>query len=207
MERAGLGVALAAVRMGARYGSRVIVLAGPGNNGGDGYVAARYLRRRGVAVQVQALADPKTPDAIWAARTAVDAGVPVGPMGQPRQADVIIDAVFGSGFRGALPDVLTPWTEVDTPVLAVDIPSGLDGTTGQAESAVFQAATTVTFHSPKVGQLIGRGPDVCGRLEASPAGTRRSFSRKRQTRRDQRGHGPPTSGLPVPSWSSAARRA
>ena len=58
MERAGLGVALAAVRMGAGYGTRVLALAGPGNNGGDAYVAARYLRRRGVAVEVRALGYP-----------------------------------------------------------------------------------------------------------------------------------------------------
>ena len=59
MERAGLGVALAAARMGARYGTRVLALAGPGNNGGDAYVAARYLRRRGVAVEVRGLGYPQ----------------------------------------------------------------------------------------------------------------------------------------------------
>ncbi|NOY54898.1 MAG: NAD(P)H-hydrate dehydratase [Actinobacteria bacterium] len=170
MERAGLGVALAAVRMGARYGARAIVLAGPGNNGGDGYVAARYLHRRGVAVQVHALAEPKTPDAEWAHAGAVDEGVSVRSIGVPQPADLIIDAVFGAGFRGSLPDVLIPWTETDMPVLAVDIPSGLDGTTGRVEGSVFTATTTVTFHSPKVGQIIGRGPDVCGRLEVRDIG-------------------------------------
>ena len=68
MERAGLAVALAAVAMGAAYGRRVVVLAGPGNNGGDGYVAARYLRRRGVAVEVHALAPPKSAGATWAGK-------------------------------------------------------------------------------------------------------------------------------------------
>ncbi|MGH3649744.1 MAG: NAD(P)H-hydrate epimerase, partial [Acidimicrobiia bacterium] len=62
MDRAGHAVALAAVRAGASYGSRVVVLAGPGNNGGDGYVAARYLKTRGAAVEVHALAPPSTPE-------------------------------------------------------------------------------------------------------------------------------------------------
>jgi hydroxyethylthiazole kinase-like uncharacterized protein yjeF len=170
MERAGLGVALAAVAMGARYGSKVTVLVGPGNNGGDGYVAARYLRRRGVSVELQALADPKTPDAIWARGGAVDAGVPVRRLGEPRGADLVVDAVFGSGFRGALLDDLVPWTKTDTPVLSVDIPSGLDGTTGETGGPTFSATRTVTFHSPKVGQLIGRGPDVCGHLQVHDIG-------------------------------------
>lgn len=164
MERAGLGVALAAVGLGSHYGSRVIVLAGPGNNGGDGYVAARYLRQRGVAVQVRALGEPKSHDAIWAKATADAAGVPVRPLGPPEPADLIIDALFGSGFHGTLPDETVPWTEVPAPVLAVDIPSGLSGETGSAEGPVFRAAATVTFHSPKVGQVVGIGPDVCGTI-------------------------------------------
>ncbi|HDH27157.1 MAG TPA: NAD(P)H-hydrate dehydratase [Actinobacteria bacterium] len=170
MERAGLGVALAAARMGARYGARAIVLAGPGNNGGDGYVAARHLHRRGVAVEVHALAEPKTPDAAWAKAGTVDEGVSIRSIGEPQPADLIIDAVFGAGFRGSLPKVLIPWIETDVPVLAVDIPSGLDGTTGHVEGPVFMATATVTFHSPKVGQFIGRGPDVCGRLEVRDIG-------------------------------------
>ncbi len=170
MERAGLGVALTAVEMGARYGSRVVVLAGPGNNGGDGYVAARYLKQRGIAVRVLALADPKTDDAIWAAGEAAKAGVPIAPLRDLEPADLVIDALFGSGFRGTLPDVVVPWTETSMPVLAVDIPSGLDGTTGVAQGAVFRSSLTMTFHSPKVGQYIGIGPDVCGSLRVRDIG-------------------------------------
>lgn len=164
MERAGLGVALAAVGMGARYGSRVIVLAGPGNNGGDGYVAARYLKRRGVAVEILALSDPRSDDARWAEAGAVAAGVPIRLLGSPQEADLIVDALFGSGFHGTLPDIVVPWTETSTPVLAVDVPSGLNGETGTAEGPLFRAAVTVTFHSQKVGQTIGIGPDACGRI-------------------------------------------
>jgi ADP-dependent NAD(P)H-hydrate dehydratase / NAD(P)H-hydrate epimerase len=172
MERAGLGVALAAVDMGARYGTRVTVLAGPGNNGGDGYVAARHLWERGVAVRVYALAEPRTDDARWAHEKAIDAGVPIYPFGPVVESDLIIDALFGSGFRGILPDEVVPWIGTSAPVLSVDIPSGLDGTTGLAEGPVFRAATTVTFHSPKVGQVIGVGPDVCGQLRTRDIGLR-----------------------------------
>ncbi len=70
MERAGLGLALAAVQMGIGYGSRVTVLAGRGNNGGDGYVAARYLAARGVAVTVRALGPPKDDDGAATPRAA-----------------------------------------------------------------------------------------------------------------------------------------
>ena len=101
MERAGLGVALAAVRMGARYGTRVLVLAGPGNNGGDAYVAARYLRRRGVAVEVRALGRPKgSSPAGKAADAAAAAGVPVRSLGAPEPCDLLIDGLFGAGFPG-----------------------------------------------------------------------------------------------------------
>ena len=170
MERAGLAVALAAVAMGASYGSRVVVLAGPGNNGGDGYVAARYLMKRGVAVEVHALADPKSPGATWAHRSAVEAGVPVREFGGSVEADLVIDALFGAGFRGDLPESVAAWTATEAPVLAVDIPSGLDATTGQATVPAFKAENTVTFHARKVGHLVGQGPDLCGRIQVADIG-------------------------------------
>jgi NAD(P)H-hydrate epimerase len=170
MERAGLAVALAAVEMGASYGTKVVVLAGPGNNGGDGYVAARYLAGRGVSVVVQALAPPTSPAAIWAHGTAVMAGVPVVPLGAPFAPDLIIDALFGAGFRGALPEAVVPWTASEKPVLAVDVPSGLQAGGGEATGPVFRASRTVTFHALKVGHLIGDGPDLCGRIAVADIG-------------------------------------
>lgn len=170
MERAGLAVALAAVAMGATYGRRVVVLAGPGNNGGDGYVAARYLVQRGVAVEVRALTRPKSAVAAWACQGALAAGVPVRDLGEPAQADLVIDALFGAGFRGGLPDQVAPWAATEVPVLAVDIPSGLDAATGQAAGPVFRADRTVTFHALKVGHLINQGPDLCGRVQVSDIG-------------------------------------
>ena len=170
MERAGLAVALAAAAMGASYGRRVVVLAGPGNNGGDGYVAARYLKQRGVAVEVHALGPPKSAVAAWAQQTAADAGVRVQGVGGAVEADLVVDALFGAGFRGELPDAVALWTEAKAPILAVDIPSGLDATTGQPGGPVFDADRTVTFHALKVGHLIGRGPELCGPLEIADIG-------------------------------------
>ena len=90
-------VALAAVRAGVGYGSRVVVLAGPGNNGGDGYVAARYLKTRGANVEVQAFSPPRTREAIDAAAKARSVGVRIADFGAPGDEDVVIDALFGGG--------------------------------------------------------------------------------------------------------------
>jgi len=174
MERAGLGVALAAVDLGVGYGSRVTVLAGAGNNGGDGYVAARYLVRRGARVTVQALGHPKQSSsaAFEAAARATTAGVNVVDFGPPQQADLIIDALFGVGFHGSLPDEVLPWLEHPAPVVAVDVPSGLHAATGEVSAAAFSAAITVTFHALKPGHLLGEGPERCGSIQVVDIGLR-----------------------------------
>lgn len=171
MDRAGLAVALAGTRLGARYGSRVAVLAGPGGNGGDGYVAARYLRRRGCAVSVHALGSPAQDSAAGhAARSAAAYGVPIEPIGRPSRCDLVVDALFGGGFRGSLPDVSTPWLGSDVPILAVDVPSGLDAATGHVQDGAFRAERTVTFHALKPGHLLGEGPEHCGEIEVVDIG-------------------------------------
>ncbi len=161
MDRAGCAVAHAVLGMGAGYGSRVSVLAGPGNNGGDGYIAAAYLQRRGAAVTVHALAPPRRDPAIWAGKVAARAGATVTAWDEPRPADYVVDALFGGGFRGDLPE-LGPWTAFSGPVVAVDVPSGLSATTGQAVAGTLVASQTVTFHGLRVGHLIGDGPDLSG---------------------------------------------
>lgn len=170
MERAGWAVAIEAAAMGYGYGDRITVLAGPGNNGGDGYVAARQLARRGAAVQVRALAEPKSVEAQRAYRSARNAGVPVRAWTDPHHTDLIIDAVFGVGFRGDVPVEVERWAVTDTPVLAVDIPTGLSADTGLAEGAVFRAERTVTFHAFKVGHLINDGPRECGQVTVADIG-------------------------------------
>jgi len=172
MERAGLGVALAAVRLGAGYGSRVLALTGPGNNGGDAYVAARYLKRRGVDVEVRALGHPRGDDtpAHLAATAAVEAGVPVRPLGDPEQCNLLIDGLFGAGFRGELAAPAAAWAGSGARVLAVDLPSGVSGADGAVAGAAFTAERTVTFHALKVGHLLGEGPDRCGEVEVVDIG-------------------------------------
>jgi hydroxyethylthiazole kinase-like uncharacterized protein yjeF len=170
MDRAGHAVALAAVRAGAGYGKRVAVLAGPGNNGGDGYVAARYLAGRGVAATVLALGHPKTPEAKRAAESARAAGVRVSGFVEPTDEHLVVDALFGGGVRGGLPAELFPWIDSPAPVVAVDFPTGLDPNTGKVEERAFRAVETVTFGSLKTGHLLGRGPDLCGEVTVADIG-------------------------------------
>lgn len=173
MERAGWAVEIAAARMGAGYGSRVAVLAGPGNNGGDGYVAAGLLRRRGAEVVVHRLGAPRTDAARWARDRAAAAGVEVKDLGKPAPGvDLVIDAVFGGGFRGKCPAGLEAWMDYPAPVLAVDFPSGLDPTTGEAADRCFNARRTVTFHALKTGHILGEGPDRCGEVTVADIGQR-----------------------------------
>jgi NAD(P)H-hydrate epimerase len=150
VARAGGAVARAAVDLlGGTYGRRVVVVAGKGNNGADGSEAARRLRRLGVRVTVVSAADPGT--------------VPSG--------DLVIDAAYGTGFRGSwsIPDL------GDVPVLAVDIPSGVDGLTGEAGEAL-AARRTVTFAALKPGLILGRGRELAGEVTVADIGLDASVS-------------------------------
>lgn len=170
MDRAGHAVSLAAARHGAGYGKRVIVLAGPGNNGGDGYVAARYLKGRGACVEVHALAPPATDLAKTAATAARDSGVVLRELGDPVVADLVIDAVFGGGGRPGTPPGLLAWMGTPAPVIAVDYPTGLDPDTGGVEEKAFRAIETVTFGTHKTGHVRGKGPDHCGVVTVADIG-------------------------------------
>ncbi|MDA2979447.1 MAG: NAD(P)H-hydrate dehydratase [Actinomycetota bacterium] len=171
MDRAAYGVALAAVDLGAGYGTTVRVLCGKGNNGGDGYVAAAYLAARGARVFAHSVDDPAPNTAASRARErARRNGVAVTTLGVPRPTDVLIDAVVGTGFVGKLSDDIAEWTHIDTAVVAVDIPSGLGGDTGIANGAVFEADITVAFHTLKPGHLLEDGPDLCGEVRVVDIG-------------------------------------
>jgi NAD(P)H-hydrate epimerase len=146
IERAGAVVAHHALDLlGGAYGRRVVVLAGKGNNGADGRAAAERLRRRGARVQV------------------VDA---LEPPGRLPDADLVIDAAYGTGFHGEhhAPDV------GDTPVLAVDIPSGVDGMTGEERGRAWPAALTVTFAALKPGLVLEPGRSLAGRIVVADIG-------------------------------------
>lgn len=170
MDRAGMAVALAAVRAGAEYGKKVVVLAGTGNNGGDGYVAARYLVQRGCDVEMQALGPPKTPEASRAADSAFAAGARKSILRKPEDEDLVVDALFGGGAREGLPPQILPWMDSPAPVVAVDYPTGLDGNTGKVPERAFRATETVTFGTLKTGHLRGVGPDHCGRVTVADIG-------------------------------------
>lgn len=170
MDKAGYAVALAAARAGAGYGTRVVILAGPGNNGGDGYVAARYLKERGVDVEIQALGPPKTEESIQARESAKRLGVQMGPIGKPHHEDIVVDALFGGGVRDDLPDEILPWLDGDAPVVAVDFPTGLEPNSGAVPSRAFRAVETVTFGALKTGHVLGEGPDHCGTVTVADIG-------------------------------------
>jgi len=170
MDRAGHAVALAAARAGAGYGSRVVVLTGPGNNGGDGYVAARYLKSRGAHVQIQFLAPASTREARDAAHKARAARVGLSELGAPVEADVVVDALFGGGARRGLPNEILAWMDTAAPVVAVDYPTGLDPDTGEVGERAFRAIETVTFSTIKTGHIRGEGPEHCGRVTVADIG-------------------------------------
>ena len=169
MERAGWAVAGAAIGLGAVYGSRVSVLAGPGDNGGDGWVAARRLADRGCLVTVHQLGDPKTEASAQAQQRALAAGVLESTLDQRSGADVVIDAVFGSGIRGELPPALRGWHGAEQ-VVAAHVPSGLDPDTGVAAEGTLRATRTVAFHALSPGHLLGEGPDLCGAVSVADIG-------------------------------------
>lgn len=174
MERAGQAVAAAALRRfpGAL---RFAVLCGPGNNGGDGYVAARVLRAAGAEVAVHALGDPARLAGDAAAMLSAWRGA-VAPLAdfRPRAGDVVIDALFGAGLARDLPEAavraVTAVGALALPVVAVDLPSGVDGRTGAVLGAAFQATATVTFVCRKPGHLLLPGRALSGAVEVFDIG-------------------------------------
>lgn len=173
VSRAGAAVARAALRMmGGGYGRRVVVVAGKGNNGADGRVAAERLRRVGVRVTVveaagtEAAGAPGTSGGAGSsnAQAAIGSGT-AAPVTLP-QCDLVIDAGYGTGFGGEYeaPD------PGGAPVLAIDIPSGVDGLTGEAGPGAVRAELTVTFAALKPGLVLDAGRERAGRVEVADIG-------------------------------------
>ena len=158
MEQAGRAVARA-VR--ARIPPcRTLVLCGPGNNGGDGYVAARHLARAGWPVRLAALAPPRDAASVAAARwhgpCAASSAEAVA------RADLVIDAIFGAGLARDLDPAVASVLRAARRVVAVDVPSGLDGATGAVRGFAPAASLTVTFFRCKPGHLLYPGRALCG---------------------------------------------
>ncbi len=162
MDRAGLGVAEAAWRFAGPLPA--LVLCGPGNNGGDGYVAARHLKQRGMDVRVAALDEPKA-GAAAAARAAWDG--PVSALDAAEPAPLLIDALFGTGLtRGLEPAVerrLKSLAVAARIKVAVDLPSGVETDTGALLGEVPSFDLTVTFASLKPAHRLQPAAEVCGR--------------------------------------------
>src|SRR5687767_10121876 len=140
MERAGAAVAREAMLAFPAARSFACVCGG-GSNGGDGRVAARVLR---------------------------EAGQVVDETNEVDGYDVVVDALFGTGFHGEpradAADLIARMNAADAPVVSVDVPSGVDASTGEIARAAVEAAVTVTFHAPKVGLAVGPGRFHAGRV-------------------------------------------
>jgi NAD(P)H-hydrate epimerase len=202
MEHAGAAVA-AAVKAIAEATDRwrkgpILILCGPGNNGGDGFVAARYLARAGAevaAVLVSGEAVPSTADATrnWnrldrqprVRRIHASTGLELKVLAKDiERASVVVDALLGTGVRGELRDPIRSGVELvlraraaKVPVVSVDTPTAVDLTSGDATDPVVQADLTVTFHRPKTGLRTRRGAALAGKILVAPIGIPREADR------------------------------
>src|SRR5687767_8291856 len=175
MQRAGAGAAAEIVRrFGSRLSDGITIFAGAGNNGGDGWVVANHLARSGLAVNVVEVAAAKTPDAIAERDAALPAVSLSGVTDRASAPGVVVDALLGTGFRGAPHgEVRNAIRQVNSlrqsgsPVVALDVPSALDATTGEHNDSVC-ADVTVSFGGIKRGILLAR--DCCGEIVAIDIG-------------------------------------
>jgi len=197
MENAGAAVART-VRTRYPRARRPLVLCGKGNNGGDGFVAARYLARAGAdvaAVLVSAAATPSTPDATrnWnrldreprVSRIHASTGLELKVLAKDiDRASIVVDALLGTGVHGELRDPIRSAVELvlraraaKVPVVAVDTPTAVDLTSGDPTDPVVQADLTVTFHRPKTGLRTRRGAALAGKVLVAPIGIPREADR------------------------------
>jgi hydroxyethylthiazole kinase-like uncharacterized protein yjeF len=228
MERAGRAIA-DAVRAHFRAGSRVLVVAGPGNNGGDGFVAAQLLAADGYDVAVAMVGEVARlkGDAALAAKdwTGLTVAADASALGA---ADVTIDALFGAGLdrpvEGLARTMIESMNAHPAPIIAVDLPSGVSGTTGAVMGLAVNAARTVTFFRKKPGHLLLPGRLHCGAISTADIGIpdavltliapqtfenapplwRKHFPHPSEAgHKYDRGHAVVASG---PSWSTGAAR-
>ncbi|MEH6721005.1 MAG: NAD(P)H-hydrate dehydratase [Aurantimonas endophytica] len=174
MERAGAAVAKAALAQfaGAR---RIAVLAGPGNNGGDAYVVARLLRDAGRDVRLYGLVDPSGLSGDAAAAASAWRAPTLSLDGfEPEDADLVVDGLFGAGLArpvdGDAAVAIARANDAATPVIAIDLPSGVSGASGEALGTAVRADLTVTFFRRKPGHLLEPGRSLCGRTIVADIG-------------------------------------
>jgi hydroxyethylthiazole kinase-like uncharacterized protein yjeF len=172
MQRAGEAVAKAVIERFTPV--RTVVLCGPGDNGGDGYVAAQTLAEAGWPVEVACLDRAQGASRAGAAASAAadwkGRTTPLGP-DSAAGAGLTIDALFGAGLSRALdPAVEAALAAATGPVVAVDLPSGLQGDTGRPLGKVRKAVLTVTFHGMKLAHVLEPGRSLCGEVRAADIG-------------------------------------
>lgn len=173
MQRAATGLATVCVRLaGSTYGRRVVLLVGSGNNGGDALFAGAQLAGRGARVTAVLLdRDRAHPGGLAALRRAGGRAVPVGEPGIEElvaRADLVLDGILGIGGRGGLRNEAAALARVAAEgagiTVAVDVPSGIDASTGAVDGAAFAAMHTVTFGAVKRGLAVGEGRGHAGRI-------------------------------------------
>jgi NAD(P)H-hydrate epimerase len=173
-EKAGAGLAAAAAE--AAGGRPICVVVGPGNNGGDGLISARLLREAGHEVDV--IAPIALDDLAGVPRTNLDRlpGAPPRPFDPAALADsgAIVDALLGTGFEGAvrepLAGVIAAINAADAPVVAADVPSGVNASTGEVEGPAIHASLTTTNHAPKIGLYVAPGARRVGEVRVVDIG-------------------------------------
>ncbi|NTX02022.1 NAD(P)H-hydrate dehydratase [Myxococcus sp. CA040A] len=175
MENAGRGLAEVARELAGPVG-RFVVVCGPGNNGGDGLVAARFLMEGGAKVSVSLVGDAAklTPEAkrnLEALRGFGGVSRALESLEPPGAGDVVVDALFGTGLSrapaGAFAEAISAiqrWRRAGARVVAADVPSGLQSDTGESFSPCVEADATVAFGFLKPGQVLEPGATLCGRV-------------------------------------------
>lgn len=181
MENAGIAVAQQAMKvLNNKPSKKVVILCGVGNNGGDGFVAARHLRNKGIPLDVFILGEPARIKGD--ARTNYDIllklGVSITYIEEEKDVtafekalvndSIIIDGIFGTGLHreveGIIKEVIITTNNSGKEVIAIDIPSGVNGNDGKINGVAIQAAKTITFQLPKLGNILYPGRAYCGEL-------------------------------------------
>ncbi|MBL8484493.1 MAG: NAD(P)H-hydrate dehydratase [Rhodocyclaceae bacterium] len=176
MERAGAAASFEALRLLAGRGGRVLIACGPGNNGGDGFVVARQLRQSGFEVVTAFVADPArlSADAGQAYNTWRNAGGEIAGDIAPGQYGLLVDAIFGIGLQRPVQGTYANWIRrmnaMGHPILAIDVPSGLDSDNGRVLGLAVRAHHTASMIALKPGLLTLDGPDCCGTVSVHDLG-------------------------------------
>ena len=177
MEKAGAAVAELAGALANESGAPILILAGPGNNGGDALAAARLFQEQGFRVLVVSRADPSRlpPDAARAWSGWRDSGGTIlSEIPHSQAFSLVIDGLFGVGLQRDISGDEARWigqaNDLDCPKLAIDMPSGLDSDSGRIRGCAFRADHTITFFGLKPGLLTADGLDYVGTLHLDTLG-------------------------------------